>query len=269
MPRVLIVDDEEPLRASLTFSLSKEGYQVACAADGRAAIQAMERCPPDIIVLDVMLPGIDGMQLCRQIRTTSDVPILMLTAKAQERDRVQGLELGADDYLTKPFSTRELLARMNSVMRRRAAAQRILAEDRALVARMEGIARWYLEGGERPRPVEARLPPLNLPIGPSVATGGLLTSGVITMNLDRHEVTVRDQVVSLSPKEFQLLRLFLSNQGCVLTRDQLIQTVWGEDFSGDSKTLDVHVRWLREKIETDPGNPEYIVTVRGVGYRLE
>jgi two-component system response regulator RegX3 len=276
MSRVLVVDDEEPLRASLTFSLSREGYQVACAADGASALESVERRPPDLIILDVMLPGLDGMQLCRRLRATSDVPIIMLTARAQERDRIQGLETGADDYITKPFSTRELLARMKSVLRRREAAQRILAEDRALLERMEDIARWYAEGGERPRIADETsraapgvLDPFRPAAGPALATTGILTSGTISMDLDRHEAMLRGQSIPLAPKEFQLLRALLSNPGCVLTREQLIQTVWGDEFTGDQKTLDVHIRWLREKLEDDPSAPKNIVTVRGVGYRLE
>jgi two-component system response regulator RegX3 len=225
--RILLVDDEETLRTSLAFALEKEGYEVVTAADGPSGLAAAAASPPDLILLDLMLPGLDGLEVCRRLRAQSSVPIVMLTAKDQEIDKVLGLELGADDYITKPFSTRELLARMRAVLRR---------------TRVEE------------RPAEAT---------------GILAAGRVTLNLDRHEVSVAGKPVDLSPKEFQLLRLLMLHQGRVLSRETLIEEVWGDDFMGDVKTLDVHIRWLREKIEVDPSRPEQIVTVRGAGYRLE
>jgi two-component system response regulator RegX3 len=225
-PRILLVDDEETLRSSLEFALQKEGFEVLTAADGPGALAAAAASAPDLILLDLMLPGIDGLEVCRRLRAHSSVPILMLTAKDQEIDKVLGLELGADDYITKPFSTRELLARMRAVLRR------TRAEERA------------------------------------PETGGVLTGGRVTLNLDRHEATVDGEPVDLSPKEFQLLRLLMLHAGHVLSRERLIEEVWGDAFMGDLKTLDVHIRWLREKIEADPSRPEQIVTVRGAGYRF-
>lgn len=225
MPHVLLVDDEEPLRASLSFTLKREGYDVSCAADGLAALELAREGNPDVILLDLMLPGLDGMEVCRRIRATSDAPIVMLTAKDQEIDKVLGLEIGADDYVTKPFSTRELLARMKAVLRR-------YPRDAAPARRV-------------------------------------LEAGTVVMDLDRHEVTINNRVVDLSPKEFGLLQMLLTHRGRALSRDQLVENVWGEHFMGDLKTLDVHIRWLREKIEADPSDPRHIVTVRGVGYRFE
>jgi two-component system, OmpR family, response regulator RegX3 len=225
--RILLVDDEETLRASLEFALQKEGYEVLTAGDGSAALALAAANPPDLILLDVMLPGLDGLEVCRRLRARSSVPILMLTAKDQEIDKILGLELGADDYITKPFSVRELLARMRAVLRR-----------------------------TRPEASDNE-------------AGGMLAAGRVTLNLDRYEVTVDGQPIELSPKEFQLLRLLMLHQGRVLTRDSLIDQVWGDAFMGDLKTLDVHIRWLREKIEEDPSQPRHIVTVRGAGYRFE
>jgi two-component system, OmpR family, response regulator RegX3 len=225
MAHVLLVDDEEPLCTSLSFTLKKEGYDVTCAGDGPSALELAREQSPDVILLDVMLPGLDGVEVCRRIRADSDVPILMLSAKDQEIDKVVGLEIGADDYITKPFSTRELLARMKAVMRR--------------------------------YPGEA-------------AQGrGLLETGPVLINLDRHEVQVRGERIDLSPKEFRLLHALVASRGRALSRDELIETVWGNEFMGDLKTLDVHVRWLREKIEEDPSDPKHIQTIRGVGYRFD
>jgi two-component system response regulator RegX3 len=228
MTHVLLVDDEEPLRESLGYTLSREGYHVTTAADGLTALRAVREKAPDVVLLDLMLPGLDGTEVCRRIRGFSDVPILMLTAKDQEADKVSGLELGADDYVTKPFSTRELLARIKAVLRRHHAAERVA-------------------GG---------------------TAAGVLAGGAIELDLDRHEVRVNGSVVELAPKEFQLLRVLMSNPGKAVSRDQLIEQVWGGEFMGDVKTLDVHIRWLREKVEEDPSAPEQIVTVRGVGYRF-
>jgi two-component system response regulator RegX3 len=226
-PRILLVDDEETLRTSLAFALEKEGFAVVTAADGPSALAAATTSTPDLVLLDLMLPGMDGLEVCRRLRSQSPVPIVMLTARDQEIDKVLGLEIGADDYITKPFSTRELLARMRAVLRRTRAEERV----------------------------------------PEAA--GMLSSGRVTMNRERHEVTVAGQPVDLSPKEFQLLRLLMLHRGRVLSREMLIEEVWGDDFMGDLKTLDVHIRWLREKIEADPSRPEHIVTVRGAGYRFE
>jgi len=225
MPHVLLVDDEEPIRESLPYTLRREGYEVSTAADGITALELWRERSPDIILLDLMLPGLDGTEVCRRIRAQSDVPILMLTAKDSEIDKVVGLELGADDYITKPFSTRELMARMKAVMRR--------------------------------VPSEAS-PKRNV-----------LEAGHVCVDLDRHEVYVNGTLVDLSPKEFRLLHSLVANQGRVLTRDELIESGWGNEFMGDLKTLDVHIRWLREKIEEDPSSPKHIITVRGVGYRFE
>jgi two-component system response regulator RegX3 len=224
MPHVLLVDDEEPMRVSLSFTLKREGYEVTCAEDGPTALRLAREAAPDVILLDLMLPGLDGMEVCRRVRSFSDVPILMLTAKDQELDKVLGLEIGADDYVTKPFSTRELLARTKALLRR--SSTRVVMQ-------------------------------------------GTLAGGPVTIDLDRHVVTLHDRVVELSPREYQLLRVLISNRGRAVLREELLQSVWGRDFIGDLKTLDVHIRWLREKIEADPSNPQLIVTVRGTGYRYD
>jgi two-component system response regulator RegX3 len=225
--RILIVDDEETLATSLSFLLIKEGYSVETAPDGPAALRRFSEQSADLVLLDVMLPVIDGIEVCRRIRATSTVPIIMLTAKDSEVDKILGLELGADDYVTKPFSSRELLARVRAVLRR--------AELRT----------------ERAAPPE------------------ILRAGDIEIQHSRRFVAVRGAPVDLSPKEYQLLYLLVRHRGEVLTREELIEEVWGQDFMGDPKTLDVHIRWLREKIEPNPSEPRYIITVRGVGYMLE
>ncbi len=224
MSHVLLVDDEEPLRASLSYTLKREGYDVSCAEDGPSAVRLVREASPDVILLDLMLPGLDGMEVCRRVRSFSDVPILMLTAKDQEIDKVLGLEIGADDYVTKPFSTRELLARTKALLRR--TATRV--------------------------PVQGTLP-----------------GGPLSMDLDRHEVSRNGELVELSPREFQLLKMLIAHAGRALSREDLISSVWGQEFMGDLKTLDVHIRWLREKVEADPSSPELIVTVRGIGYRYD
>jgi two-component system, OmpR family, response regulator RegX3 len=225
--RVLLVDDEEILRTSLSFALGKEGYEVVAVADGSEALTAASRDAFDLILLDLMLPGVDGMEVCRRLRAHSPVSIIMLTARDQEIDKVLGLELGADDYVTKPFSTRELSARMKAVLRR---------------------------------------------VSPGKSAGeatGVLTAGRIALDLDRYELTIDGQSVELPAKEYLLLRVLMLHRGHALTRFALIQEVWGDDFMGDAKTLDVHIRWLRQKIEMDPGRPEHIMTVRRVGYRFD
>jgi two-component system, OmpR family, response regulator RegX3 len=228
MTRILLVEDERSIVEGLKISLEAEGFQVAWAKDGIEAVAAWERMGPDLIVLDLMLPGMSGIEVCRTIRTRSDVPILMLTARDSEVDRVVGLEIGADDYLTKPFSTRELIARIRAILRRSPSGTREAhgAED---------------------LPVEAN--------GVRVDRG-------------RHEVTVDGELVNLPPKEFDLLATLVEHAGRVLTRNQLIDEVWGSDYVGDTKTLDVHIRRLRGRVERSPQDPVRILTVRGVGYRF-
>jgi len=223
--KILVVDDEETMVRSLAALLSAENYEVVSASDGPHALAAARDQRPDLIVLDIMLPGLDGMEVCRQIRAWSAVPIIMLTAKTGEVDTVVGLEVGADDYVTKPFSPRELVARVKAQLRR---TQMLAAH----------------------------------------AEGDRLDSGDVTMDIGRRHVTVAGREVTLSPKEFDLLRVLLSHPGRVLGRDFLLNQVWGEDFFGDTRTLDVHIRWLREKVEDDPSSPRRILTVHGVGYRL-
>jgi len=227
-PLVLVVDDEASYRDALTVALTAEGFLVDTAADGVEALEKFERSRPAVILLDVMLPRVSGIDVCRQIRTTSRVPIIMVTAKGSEIDTVVGLEVGADDYVTKPYRLRELVARIRAVLRRTP------AEDADASLSAEAIE-----------------------------------VGDVALDPDRHEVTIRGDAVSLPLKEFELLGILLENAGRVLTRETLIDRVWGSDYVGDTKTLDVHVKRLRGKIETDPGNPTRIVTIRGLGYRYE
>ncbi len=221
---ILLVEDERSLREPLAFLLEREGYQVSTAKDGPGALVAFDRESPDLILLDLMLPGLSGTEVCRQIRTRSNVPIIMLTAKDSEVDIVVGLELGADDYVTKPYSSRELLARMRAVLRRR--------------SDVDGIA------------------------------DNVLTAGDVTMDVERHVVTVRGETVVLPLKEYELLEVLLLNAGRVLTRGQLMDRVWGADYVGDTKTLDVHVKRIRGRIERNPSLPVMLLTVRGLGYRF-
>ncbi len=225
MTRIMVVEDEESFSEALSFMLRREGYEVEVADDGNKALDAFEQRGADLILLDLMLPGTSGLEVCRTIRTKSQVPIIMLTAKDGEIDKVVGLEMGADDYVTKPFSSRELLARVRSVLRRHGEAEELL-----------------------PTTVEA---------------------GPVRMDIDRHVVTVRGEAVSMPLKEFDLLEILVRNSGRVLTRAQLIDRVWGADYVGDTKTLDVHVKRLRAKVEEDPGKPLHLVTVRGLGYKFE
>ena len=225
MTRVLVVEDEESYSDALAYMLRKEGYEVAIAADGNAALSEFERSGADIVLLDLMLPGIPGTEVCRRIRATSNVPVIMVSAKDDEVDKVVGLELGADDYITKPYSPRELVARIRAVLRR---------------------------GTDTVEDVPASL-----------------DAGPVRMDVERHVVTVGGEAQRLPLKEFELLEMFLRNPGRVLTRGQLIDRVWGSDYVGDTKTLDVHVKRLRAKIEPDPANPKYLLTVRGLGYKLE
>jgi len=223
--RVLVVEDEESFSDALSYMLRKEGYEVAVAPTGVAALDEFERTGADLVLLDLMLPGLTGTEVCRALRARSQVPVIMLTAKDSEVDKVVGLELGADDYVTKPFSSRELVARIRAVLRR---------------------------GGE----VEE-------------AAHAALEAGPVRMDVDRHVVTVHGAPVQMPLKEFELLELLLRNAGRVLTRMQLIDRVWGSDYVGDTKTLDVHVKRLRGKVEPDPANPRHLVTVRGLGYKFE
>ena len=232
--RVLIVEDEESFLEALRIGLAREGFAIDVARDGVEALMRFEAAAPDIVLLDVMLPRISGLDVCREIRTKSDVPIIMVTAKGEEIDAVVGLEVGADDYVTKPYRFRELVARMRSVLRRSA------GDDAATLPaepdQMEGVA-----------PIDVS----DVVIDPA-----------------RHEVTVRGRSVEMPLKEFDLLVALASNAGRVLTRDQLINKVWGYDYVGDTKTLDVHIKRLRNKVEADPSNPTSIVTIRGLGYKF-
>ena len=228
MATVLIVEDDPNLLHTLRYNFERERFRVSTAVDGVQALEAAERERPDLVVLDVMLPRLDGFDVCRALRRDSTVPILMLTARDEEIDRVVGLELGADDYLTKPFSVRELLARVKAMLRR------------VEMLRASGP-------------------------GP---TARLLRAGDLVVNLDEHRVHRAGRELQLKPKEFDLLVYLMQQPGRVFNRDQLLAQVWGYDFAGDSRTVDVHIRWLREKIEADPGRPVLIETVRGVGYRF-
>ncbi len=225
MTRVLVVEDEESFSEALGYMLRKEGYEVAVASTGPAALEEFDRSGADLVLLDLMLPGLPGTEVCRQLRQRSKVPVIMLTAKDAEVDKVVGLELGADDYVTKPFSSRELVARIRAVLRR---------------------------GSD----VDDLVP-------------GTVEAGPVRMDVERHVVTVDGHSAPMPLKEFDLLELLMRNAGRVLTRMQLIDRVWGSDYVGDTKTLDVHVKRLRAKIEPDPANPRYLVTVRGLGYKFE
>ena len=225
MPKLLLVEDERAIAEGLAVSLEAEGFQVSWVKDGSEAMGAYERIRPDLVLLDLMLPGMSGTEVCRRIRSTSDVPIIMVTARDGEVDRVVGLELGADDYVTKPFSSRELVARIRAVLRRAGGA----------------------EQGDPEAPAEA--------------------AGVRVDRI-RHEVQVDGELVALPPKEFELLAYLVEQAGRVLTRHQLIDEVWGSDYVGDTKTLDVHIRRLRTRVERDPQDPVRIQTVRGVGYKF-
>ena len=225
MPKILVVEDEPSLVDALEYGLASEGFDVVTSTHGEESLRLFDRERPDLVLLDVMLPGIPGTEVCKRIRSTSAVPIIMLTARGAEIDKVVGLELGADDYVTKPFSMRELTARVRAVLRR---------------------------GGEPDLP----------------DAGAPLEVGGIRMDSERYEVSARGEPVELPPKEFALLELLLRNAGRVLTRDVIIDRVWGGDYVGDTKTLDVHIKRLRSRLEPDPHQPRLIVTVRGVGYKF-
>ncbi|GAA3299741.1 MULTISPECIES: response regulator transcription factor [Glutamicibacter] len=224
MTRILIVEDEESLSDPLSFLLEREGFEVRIADDGLKAVTEFERHGADLVLLDLMLPGQPGTEVIRQIRLNSQVPVIMLTAKDSEIDKVVGLELGADDYVTKPYSSRELLARIRAVLRRQGEGEELISN--------------------------------------------VVTAGPVRMDVERHVVSVDNTEVSMPLKEFELLEMLLRNAGRVLTRGQLIDRVWGSDYVGDTKTLDVHVKRLRSKIEVDPAVPERLVTVRGLGYKF-
>ena len=226
MTKVLIIEDELSFSEAITFLLKKEGFEVLVANNGQDGINLFNKEGADLILLDLMLPGVSGTEVCRQIRLKSQVPIIMLTARDTEIDKVVGLELGADDYVTKPYSARELIARINAVLRRASTSSDSIEQ-------------------------------------------GVLASGPIKLDIDRHVMTLNNMPISLPLKEFELLEFLMRNSGRVLTRVQLIDRVWGSDYFGDTKTLDVHIKRLREKIEKDPANPVLIQTVRGLGYKFE
>lgn len=225
MTRILIVEDEASFSEALAYTLEKEGYDVTVAEDGVSAVDVFDQEGADLVLLDLMLPGQPGTEVCRQIRQRSQVPVIMLTAKDSEIDKVVGLELGADDYVTKPYSSRELLARVRAVLRRH--------------------------------------------VDTDIDEGSMVSAGPVRMDVERHTVEVGGESASLPLKEFELLEMLLRNAGRVLTRGQLIDRVWGSDYVGDTKTLDVHVKRLRAKLEPDPSDPRYLITVRGLGYKFE
>jgi len=237
--KILLVDDEPVLVETIAYNLEQAGYQVIIAADGASALQAAQRELPDLIILDIMLPEMDGLEVCRQLRrenSTATTPIMMLTAKGEEIDKVVGLEVGADDYVTKPFGRRELLARVRALLRR---AEYVPPDAEQSAQETAGeVSRASRE----------------------------LLAGPLRIDLAGRRVNCRGKDMELQPKQFELLTYLVRNRGTVLTRDQLLHNVWGYDYAGDTRTVDVHVRWLREKLEEDPANPRLIQTVRGVGY---
>lgn len=235
--KILVVDDEAVLRETIAYNLEQAGYQVITAADGVNALEAARRENPDLIILDLMLPEMDGLEVCRHLRredNTARTPIMMLTAKSDEIDKVVGLEVGADDYVTKPFGRHEFLARVRALLRR-----------------------FEKEKDEKPKEIGDT---------PTPRSDKDLVAGPLRIDLAGRRVHCRGQDLELQPKQFDLLKYLVQNRGTVLTRDQLLQNVWGYDYAGDTRTVDVHVRWLREKLEEDPANPRLIQTVRGVGY---
>ena len=229
MAKVAIIEDDRTLADLLRYNLSREGFTVVAAADGNSGLELIRREKPDAIIMDVMLPGMDGFELTRMLRRESALPVLMLTARSDEIDKVLGLELGADDYLTKPFSMRELLARVKAMLRR------------GELAKQEATA----------------------------VVGATIKAGDIELDPSRHLLVVSGSVVEATPKEFDLLQFMMNNRGQVFSREGLLDRVWGYDYPGDSRTVDVHVRWLRQKIEVDSSNPKHLLTVRGVGYKFE
>ncbi|MDR3572902.1 MAG: response regulator transcription factor [Anaerolineaceae bacterium] len=232
--KILVVEDELILQETLAYNLKHQGYTVDTAGDGPAALEIARRVHPDLIILDIMLPGIDGFEVCRILRKEMTTPILMLTARDDEIDRVVGLEVGADDYLTKPFSMRELLARVKALLRRVRMMKEELGTD-----------------GNSPKPNQ------------------VLTFNDLIVDMSRREVRLKEQPIAFKPKEYELLLFLAQHRGQVLSREFILEKVWGWDFIGDSRTVDVHIRWLREKIEIEAANPQRIITVRGAGYRFE
>lgn len=228
--KVLVVEDDQTLLDVLKYNLVKGGYIVATATDGIQALEVARNEKPDVIILDIMLPEMDGLEVCRILRREMNVPIMMLTAKSEEVDKVVGLEIGADDYMTKPFSTRELMARVRAMLRR------------------ADIVRRDSDASKR---------------------GSRVIVGDVEIDTDRHRVSRSGEPVELSPKEFVLLAFLAANPGRVFSRDYLLERVWGYDYAGGTRTVDVHMRWLRKKLETDPANPRHLITVRGVGYKFE
>jgi DNA-binding response OmpR family regulator len=231
---ILVVEDEKALRETLEYNLTNEGYEVETSADGLDAFEKAHKGNYNLILLDIMLPGMDGFEICRKIRAEKNTPILMLTARDDEIDRIVGLEVGADDYMGKPFSMRELLARVKAMLRR----VRLMQEDSV------------------PAPVET-------------SSKEVLTFGDLVIDSIRREVRINNQNLELKPKEFELLHYLAINRGRALSRDKILEDVWGWDYMGESRTVDVHMRWLRQKIETDPAQPKRLITVRGAGYRFE
>jgi two-component system response regulator RegX3 len=227
MTKILVVEDEESFSEALAYLLGREGFDVTVADSGPKAIEEFDRVGADLVLLDLMLPGLSGTEVCKQLRQRSDVPIIMLTAKDSEVDKVVGLELGADDYVTKPYSSRELVARIRAVLRR------------------------------------------NSDLGEAEPVSGTLTVGPVRLDTERHVIAIHGSTVQFPLKEFELLEFLMRNCDRVLTRTQIIDRVWGSDYVGDTKTLDVHIKRLRAKIEVDPANPVYIQTVRGLGYKME
>ena len=225
--KVLVVEDDPNLLETLKYNLKKESYDVVTAVDGEQALGVARKEKPDLIILDIMLPKLSGFEVCRILRKEMTAPILMLTAKADETDKIVGLEIGADDYVTKPFSVRELIARIRAMLRRTQIMDTQLHEDRTI------------------------------------------RIGDIQVDISRHQALLQESVLDLTPKEFDLLAFLAKNKGLVFSREQLLEKVWGYDYAGDTRTIDVHIRWLRQKIEADPSNPKYLVTVRGTGYKLE
>lgn len=230
--RILVVEDDPTLQETLKYNLEREGYQVNVVGEGIKALETARDLSPDLIIMDIMLPGMDGIEITRILRHESSMPIIMLTAKDEEIDRVLGLEIGADDYLTKPFSMRELIARVKAQLRRLRLDKDDLIQEREIEE-------------------------------------NILHFSNLTIDVNRREVSIDDQKLSLKPKEYDLLYYLVQHQGHVLSRDRILEKVWGWDFHGESRTVDVHIRWLRKKIEEDPSNPQRILTVRGVGYRFE
>jgi len=230
--KIFVVEDDKTLLDVLKYNLTKEGYEVVTAIDGVQALEVARSEKPDLIILDIMLPKLDGFEVCRILRKETTVPILMLTAKVEEIDKVVGLEIGADDYMTKPFSLRELLARIRAMLRRKEMVkQETLSEEEA--------------------------------------TPPMIKIANLKIDLARHRVSLDESILDLSPREFELLAFLARNRGQAFTRDHLLEKVWGYEYSGDTRTVDVHVRWLRQRIEADPSHPQHLLTVRGVGYKFE